>query len=86
MEVTDDIFEEYPHVVTIEQLREMLHIGRTLAYKLIYVKDDKSSDDTKINVSNNSSEDDSLNRIEAFKCGRSYRILKSKIIEYLKRQ
>lgn len=26
------------------------------------------------------------NIIESFKCGRSYRILKSKVIEYLKRQ
>ena len=26
------------------------------------------------------------NEIEAFRCGREYRILKSKVIEYLKRQ
>lgn len=64
MEVTEDIFDEYPDVVTFEQLREMLgNIGETLAYKLLR-----------------------SNEIESFKLGRNYRILKSKIIEYLKRQ
>lgn len=64
MEVTEDIFEQYPDVVTFTQLREMLgNIGETLAYKLLR-----------------------SNEIESFKCGRSYRILKSKVIEYLKRQ
>lgn len=64
MEVTEDIFDNYPDVVTFEQLQEMLgNIGRTLAYKLLQNKE-----------------------IESFKCGRSYRILKSKVIEYLKRQ
>ena len=60
MEVTEDIFDNYPDVVTVE---EMLHIEKTFAYKLL-----------KNNI------------IEAFKCGRSYRILKSKVIEYLQRQ
>ena len=63
MEVTEDIFDNYLDVVTVKQLREMLQIGKTFAYKLL-----------KNNI------------IEAFKCGRSYRILKSKVIEYLKRQ
>jgi len=64
MEVTEDIFDAYPDVVTFEQLREMLgNIGETLAYRLLRNKE-----------------------IEAFRCGRSYRILKSKVIEYLKRQ
>lgn len=64
MEVTEDIFDEYPDVVTFEQLREMLgNIGETLAYKLLR-----------------------SNEIESFKLGRNYRILKSKIIEYLKKQ
>lgn len=64
MEVTEDIFNEYPDVVTFEQLREMLgNIGKTLTYKLLRNKE-----------------------IESFKLGRSYRILKSKVIEYLKRQ
>ncbi len=63
MEVEEDIFDEYPDVVTFEQLKEMLHIERTFAYKLLQNK-----------------------IIESFKCGRSYRILKSKVIEYLKRQ
>lgn len=64
MEVTEDIFDEYPDVVTFEQLREMLgNIGETLAYKLLR-----------------------SNKIESFKLGRNYRILKSKIIEYLKMQ
>ena len=64
MEVTEDIFDEYPDVVTFEQLREMLgNIGETLAYKLLR-----------------------SNKIESFKLGRNYRILKNKVIEYLKRQ
>lgn len=64
MEVTEDIFDEYPDVVTFEQLREMLgNIGETLAYKLLR-----------------------SNKIESFKLGRNYRILKSKVIEYLKMQ
>ena len=64
MEVTEDIFEDYPDVVNFEQLRTMLgNIGKTLAYRLLQ-----------------------KNEIEAFRCGREYRILKSKVIEYLKRQ
>lgn len=64
MEVTEDIFDEYPDVVTFEQLREMLgNIGETLAYKLLRNKE-----------------------IESFRLGRNYRILKSKVIEYLKMQ
>lgn len=64
MEVTEDIFDDYPDVVTFEQLREMLgNIGETLAYKLLRNKE-----------------------IESFKLGRNYKILKSKVIEYLKRQ
>ncbi len=64
MEVTEDIFDDYPDVVTFEQLREMLgNIGKTLAYTLI-----------------------KNNEIESFKMGRNYRILKSKVIEYLKKQ
>lgn len=64
MEVTEDIFDKYPDVVTFEQLREMLgNIGETLAYKLLRNKE-----------------------IESFKLGRNYRILKSKIIEYLQKQ
>lgn len=64
MEVTEDIFDEYPDVLTFEQLREMLgNIGETLAYKLLR-----------------------SNKIESFKLGRNYRILKSKVIEYLKKQ
>lgn len=64
MEVTDDIFDNYPDVVTVEQLKEMLgNIGKTLAYTLL-----------------------KNNEIESFKMGRNYRILKSKVIEYLQRQ
>lgn len=64
MEVTEDIFNDYPDVVNFEQLCEMLgNVGKTLAYKLLR-----------------------SNEIESFKCGRSYRILKSKVIEYLERQ
>ncbi len=64
MEVTGDIFEKYPDVVTFNQMREMLgNIGRTLAYKLLQNKE-----------------------IESFRLGKNYRILKSKIIEYLERQ
>ncbi len=64
MEVTEDIFDDYPDVVTFEQLREMLgNIGKTLAYTLL-----------------------KNNEIDSFKMGRNYRILKSKVIEYLKKQ
>lgn len=64
MEVTEDIFDDYPDVLTFEQLREMLgNIGKTLAYTLL-----------------------KNNEIESFKMGRNYRILKSKVIEYLQRQ
>ena len=62
MEVTEEIFEDYPDVVTLNQLKEMLQIGKSLAYKLLKNKE-----------------------IESFKCGTSYRILKSKIIEYLEK-
>lgn len=30
-----DIFKNYPDVITIEDLQEMLHIGRNMAYSLI---------------------------------------------------
>ena len=64
MEVTEDIFNDYPDVVNFEQLCEMLgNVGKTLDYKLLR-----------------------SNEIESFKLGRNYRILKSKVIEYLKRQ
>lgn len=64
MEVTENIFDNYPDIVNFEQLRKMLgNIGETLAYKLLR-----------------------NNEIESFKLGRNYRILKSKVIEYLKRQ
>lgn len=64
MEVTEDIFDDYPDIVTFEQLRQMLgNIGKTLAYTLL-----------------------KNNEIESFKMGRNYRILKSKVIEYLKKQ
>lgn len=64
MEVTEDIFDDYPDVLTFKQLREMLgNIGKTLAYTLL-----------------------KNNEIESFKMGRNYRILKSKVIEYLQRQ
>lgn len=43
MEVTEDIFEKYPDVVTFKQMREMLgNIGRTLAYKLLQNKEIES--------------------------------------------
>ena len=29
------MFEEYTDIVTIEELQEMLHIGRSIAYKLL---------------------------------------------------
>ena len=35
MEVTEDIFDNYLDVVTVKQLREMLQIGKTFAYKLL---------------------------------------------------
>ena len=59
----EDTFADYPDVVTIEQVREMLNIGRNLAYRLI-----KSGE------------------IRARKVGRSYRIFKASVIEYMCRQ
>lgn len=39
MELAEEIFEEYPDVVTFEQLKKMLgNIGETLAYKLLKSK------------------------------------------------
>ena len=35
MEVEEDIFDNYPDVVTVEELKEMLHIEKTFAYKLL---------------------------------------------------
>lgn len=32
---THDIFTDYPDVVTPEDLQEMLHIGRSMAYSLL---------------------------------------------------
>ena len=33
--ISNDMFREYPEVVTIEDVMEMLGIGRTLAYDII---------------------------------------------------
>lgn len=30
-----ELFKDYPDVVTIEQVSEMLHIGQVLAYRLV---------------------------------------------------
>jgi len=35
MELWNEMFRGYPDVVSVEQLMEMLHIGKVLAYKLI---------------------------------------------------
>jgi excisionase family DNA binding protein len=32
---TNGMFRDYPDVVSVEQLMEMLHIGKVLAYRLI---------------------------------------------------
>ena len=31
----NEMFKNYPDVVSVEQLQEMLHIGQVLAYKLV---------------------------------------------------
>ena len=31
----EDMFEEYPDIVNLKDLKAMLHIGRTLAYRLL---------------------------------------------------
>ena len=36
------IFRNYPDIVSVEQLMDMLHIGRVLAYRLIREGDIKS--------------------------------------------
>ena len=35
MEQRNEMFRGYPDVVSVEQLMEMLHIGKVLAYRLI---------------------------------------------------
>lgn len=30
-----ELFKDYPDVVTVEQVSEMLHIGQVLAYRLV---------------------------------------------------
>ena len=35
MQNTTNIFNEYPDVVTIDDLQSMLHLGRNAAYKLL---------------------------------------------------
>lgn len=77
MEVADDILNTYPDVLTTKQLMEILNIGETFMYKLLYVKDNEKSSSSSI---------EEKNKIKAFKCGKNYRILKSEVIKYLKRQ
>lgn len=39
-----ELFKDYPDVVSVEQLSEMLHIGQVLAYRLVrngYIKSRK---------------------------------------------
>lgn len=31
----NELFKDYPDILSVEQLMEMLHIGKVLAYKLI---------------------------------------------------
>lgn len=76
MEVADDILNTYPDVLTTKQLMEILKIGETLMYKLLYVEDKNKT----------SSTIEEKKRIRAFKCGKNYRILKSEVIEYMKKQ
>ena len=46
-------------------------------YKILYVEEDEKKSSSTI---------EEKNRIRAFKCGKNYRILKSEVIEYFKRQ
>ena len=57
---SDSVFEEFPDVVTVPELQEMIGICRTKAYELI-----------------------SSGAIMSFRVGRSIRIPKKFIIEYL---
>ena len=77
MEVADDILKTYPDVLTTKQLMEILNIKKTFMYKLLYIEEDEK---------NSSSTIEEKNRIRAFKCGKNYRILKSEVIEYIKKQ
>lgn len=76
MEVADDILNTYPDVLTPKQLMEILNIKKTFMYKLLYLEDEEKK----------SSVVEEKNKIRAFKCGKNYRILKSEVIRYLKRQ
>lgn len=42
MITTDNIFQDYPDIVSTEQMRQMLHIGKKTAYELLNRKDIKS--------------------------------------------
>ncbi len=56
----ENIFTQYPNVVTTSQMQEMLGIGRNTALKLL-----------------------SSGEIKSIKIGRSYKIPKVYVIEYL---
>lgn len=38
-----ELFKDYPDVVSVEQVSEMLHIGQVLAYRLVRVPNMKQS-------------------------------------------
>ena len=56
------MFEQYPEVVTVHEVAEMLRIGRNAAYELVR-----------------------SGAVQSVKAGRSLRIAKSAVIDYLTR-
>lgn len=42
MFTTENIFNEYPNIVTVAQLQDMLNIGRNTAYNLLHSGEIKS--------------------------------------------
>lgn len=60
MVTPENIFINYPDIVSTKQMQEMLHIGRNTAYKLL-----------------------EGNAVSSIKIGRTHKILKASIIEYL---
>lgn len=75
MEIIDNLLSSYPDVLTTKDLMEILQIKKTYVYKILYISSDIEA-----------STPESCNKIKAFKCGKNYRILKSEVIKYLKRQ
>ena len=59
---TFTLFEEYPDIMSVQQVRSALKIGRTAVYQLL-----------------------EKNKIRCFKIGNAYKIPKTSLIEFVRR-